>query len=106
MYLIDTQILIWTLANPEKLSLGTKNILENKNIFVSQISLFEVAIKQKLGKLPGLDLSIEQLATLIEQDGFNLLVLQTKHIEAYSRIPLLPDLTTAIPSIGCYWQPH
>jgi PIN domain nuclease of toxin-antitoxin system len=73
------------------LSAGIKRILENEFIFVSQISLFEIAIKQKIGKLPELDLSINELVNLIERDDFNLLTLQTKHIEAYSQIPLLAN---------------
>lgn len=55
-YLIDTQILIWSLSNPSKLSDSTKKYLENSEIFVSQISLFEITIKQKIGKLIEIDL--------------------------------------------------
>ena len=64
---------------------------KKNNIFVSQISLFEIAIKQKIGKLPELDLLVSDLVGLIERDDFNLLTLQNKHIEAYSQIPLLPN---------------
>lgn len=92
-YLIDTQILIWYQLDSTKLNLRIRGLLNNRNniVIVSQISLFEIAIKQKLGKLPELDLSIEIWANLIKQDAFNLLTLQTGHIEAYSQIPLLPD---------------
>lgn len=89
MYLIDTQIFIWTLVRPEMLSAGTKRILENEFIFVSQISLFEITIKQTIGKLPELALSINELADCIGNDDFNLLDLKTKHLEAYAQIPLL-----------------
>ena len=88
MYLIDTQIFIWTLVRPETLSAGTKRILENEFIFVSQISLFEITIKQKIGKLPELALSTNELANRVGNDGFNLLDLKTKHLEAYTKIPL------------------
>ena len=64
---------------------------KKNNIFVSQIRLFEIAIKQKIGKLPELDLLVSDLVGLIERDDFNLLTLQNKHIEAYSQIPLLPN---------------
>jgi len=92
-YLIDTQILIWYQLNSNKLDINVYALLKNRksSIFISQISLFEIAIKQKLSRLPELDLSIAILANLIEQDDFNLLVLQTRHIEAYSQIPLQPD---------------
>lgn len=90
-YLIDTQILMWTLINPKKLTEQTKQILQNNEIFVSYICLFEIAIKQKIGKLPELDMSIATLCDLVKQDGFTLLELKTKHIFAYADIPLLPE---------------
>jgi PIN domain nuclease of toxin-antitoxin system len=90
-YLIDTQILIWTLVNPEKLSFSITEILQNNEIFVGKISLFEIAIKQKIGKPPELDLSVTALSDRIQQDGFNVLPLRIRHIEAYSTIPLLPN---------------
>jgi PIN domain nuclease of toxin-antitoxin system len=79
------------LVSPEKLSSAIKVILGNNSIFVSHINLFEIAIKQKIGKLPELDLSIDDFANRLALDGFNLLALQTHHIQAYSQIPLLPD---------------
>jgi PIN domain nuclease of toxin-antitoxin system len=90
-YLVDTQILLWTLINPNKLSTQTKHILQNNEIVVSQVSLFEIAIKQKIGKLPELMLPIKSLCTLIEQDNFIILSLTTNHLEAYNAIPLLTN---------------
>lgn len=91
MYLIDTQILIWTLISPDKLALPVKNILESGSIFVSQISFFEIAIKQKLGKIPDFNFSTEQLTSLLDRDGFNFLNLKNTHVHAYSDIPLLAN---------------
>ena len=89
VYLVDTQILIWSLVLPHKLINPVKNILENESIVVSQISFFEIAIKQKLGKMPDFEFSTEVLIDLLEQDGFNFLSLDNKHIKAYAEIPLL-----------------
>ena len=47
-YLIDTQILLWALINPNKLGKQTVQILEGNTIFVSYISLFEIIIKQQI----------------------------------------------------------
>lgn len=90
-YLVDTQIFIWTLISPEKLTAQTQQILLNNEIVVSQVSLFEIAIKQKINKLPELPLSIKSLAERIEQDNFNLLSITTNHLETYNSIPLLED---------------
>ncbi len=89
--LIDTQIIIWALINPEKFSTKAINLLESNDILVSHISLFEIAIKQIIGKLPELDIPIVDLITQIEQDGFNILPLQNRHIEDYDAIPIFPE---------------
>lgn len=74
-YLIDTQILIWYQLDSNRLKSRVRGLLGKRGniIVISQISLIEIAIKQKLGKLPELDLSIEMMENLIRQDGFNLL---------------------------------
>lgn len=91
IYLVDTQILIWILVSPDKLAKNIISILENESIFASQISYFEIAIKQKLGKLPDFGFSTEELVGFLKRDGFNLLQLQNQHIQAYSDIPLLTN---------------
>jgi PIN domain nuclease of toxin-antitoxin system len=88
-YLADTQILIWALISPEKLAPKNQNILQNNEVFISQISLFEIAIKQKIGKLPELPLSIDALTVQMQQDNFNLLPFSNAHLVAYDAIPLL-----------------
>jgi len=92
-YLIDTQILIWFQLNSNNLSEVVRSILlDLKNeIFVSQVTLFELAIKQKIGKLPELDISIEQLVSLIEQDNFEILFIKNEHISGYNKLELIPD---------------
>lgn len=91
IYLVDTQIVIWVLVSPDKLTANVRNILENENIFTSQISFFEIAIKQKLGKLPDFGFSTKELTGILERDGFNLLNIENQHIQAYSEIPLLAN---------------
>lgn len=93
IYLIDTQILIWYQLNSEKLNPGIFALLKgaDNTIYVSTISVFEIAIKQKIGKLPALDMSIASLSDLIIKDGFTLLELKTAHLAAYSNIPLMPE---------------
>jgi PIN domain nuclease of toxin-antitoxin system len=46
-YLVDTQIFIWTLISPENLTAQTIRLVVDNEIFVSQVSLIEIAIKQK-----------------------------------------------------------
>ncbi|MBK1717167.1 type II toxin-antitoxin system VapC family toxin [Thiocystis violacea] len=90
-YLIDTQILIWALISPEKLSSSTRDILQGNDIFVSQMTFLEIAIKQKIGKLTEFDLSVEALFNRVEQDGFHVLSLAIPHIAAYDNITLFQN---------------
>ena len=92
-YLIDTQILIWFQLSSDKLSKKSIDLLldVSNEILVSQVTLFELAIKQKIGKLPELDVPIEQVIALIRKDNFKVLNIHDKHISAYSQIPLLSD---------------
>lgn len=90
-FIIDNQILIWSIIAPHKLSSKVKDILENNAIAVSQISLYEIAIKQKIGKLPELKLSISDLIKCLLKDDFEVLVLKNAHIEAYEEIQLVDD---------------
>ena len=58
-------------------------------IYVSMICLYEIAIKQKTGKLSESPASIEDIISVVNQDGFNILSITEKHISSYSQIPLL-----------------
>ena len=91
--LIDTQILIWWQLNDPRLHANICDLLTclENTVCVSQISLVEIAIKQKIVKLPELDVTMDTLVRLIEQDGFMMLPLQIHHIDAYSEIPLFPE---------------
>ncbi len=48
-YLLDTHYLIWIMKNPDIIKRTALKIIENKDniIFVSQVSIWEIAIKQK-----------------------------------------------------------
>lgn len=87
-YLADTQIVIWSIISPKKITLSTQRILQENPIWVSEISLFEIAIKQKIGRLPELTLLVSDLINQLLNDGFQLLPIDLKHILAYEQIPL------------------
>ena len=93
VYLVDTQIVIWFLLFDDNLPPPIYDLLidTNNSILVSQVSLFEIAIKQTIGKLPELDKTISELTTIITNDGFDILPLQNEHLAEYSTVPLLPN---------------
>ena len=90
-YLIDTQIIIWSIISPKKLSMRVREILQNHSIGVSQVSLFEIAIKQKIGKLSEINLSTEELIIRLLTDNFKILSIKDAHIVSYNDIPLMPN---------------
>jgi PIN domain nuclease of toxin-antitoxin system len=52
-YLLDTQIVIWASAEPEKLSEVVARLIANpgESMLVSSVSIAEMAIKRSIGKL-------------------------------------------------------
>jgi PIN domain nuclease of toxin-antitoxin system len=52
--LLDTQVWLWLLAQPERLGPITLSLLEDdrNDLFLSAASAWEIAIKYRLGKLP------------------------------------------------------
>ena len=52
-YLLDTNALLWFLADDKKLSRRSRQLIESSSneSFVSIVSLWEIAIKTGLGKL-------------------------------------------------------
>lgn len=89
----DTQILIWLLLLHESLKKPIRELITDTDneVLIPQICLYEIAIKQKIDKLPELrwptDIIIDQLI----QDGFELLPITTAHIAAYETVPLFAD---------------
>jgi PIN domain nuclease of toxin-antitoxin system len=81
-YLLDTHCLLWFQGNDTKMSANVmKKIQDPKNIILfSQVSLFEIAIKQKIGKLPDFTSTIEEVYLQALNDNFTFLPVSNQHI--------------------------
>ena len=89
MFLLDTHTLLWFLFNSEQLSGKAKDaICEADQVFVSIVSLWEIAIKQSIGKLE-LDESIEAIASVCRDKDIRIIGVRPDQIEA---IKTLPDI--------------
>lgn len=90
--LLDTHILLWILSNQkDKFTNAQKTALESTDTekYVSHISLMEIAIKQKLGKLGVFDtIKMDAIIDKILINGLFILPFQDKHIGAYQSVPL------------------
>ncbi|HWD37443.1 MAG TPA: type II toxin-antitoxin system VapC family toxin, partial [Fimbriimonas sp.] len=67
--LIDTQIILWLLADDARLSTGAKEKLKTQEneVFYSVASLWEIGIKRNLGRLPVTPLEV---AKAMDESGF------------------------------------
>jgi PIN domain nuclease of toxin-antitoxin system len=56
-YLLDTHVLVWAVRSPKKLSKAAQKVLEDTRatLYVSSISIWEVGMKHRIGKLPEAD---------------------------------------------------
>ncbi len=56
-YLLDTQVLLWALTNPNRLGGAAREVIGNRSsrLLVSAASAWEIATKHRLGKLPQAD---------------------------------------------------
>lgn len=80
--LIDTHIAIWSLINHKKLNNDFISIIENLNnkIYVSLMSIWEVAIKNAKHGYKKMPLDAKEFIELCEKAEYNILPIKTNHI--------------------------
>lgn len=87
MYLLDTHALIWALSSDEKLSENAREIVVGtREVYVSIVSLWEIAIKQSIGKL-----DFEKIPTEVEKGcerlKIKILPILPYHLESIGKLP-------------------
>ena len=90
-YLLDTNIVIWYLERNEKLPIEFSNIIadDEKDIFISIVSFWEIAIKHSLGRL-NLPKSLNEIFDeLSDKDYFKILPLSQNHILTMTTLPYI-----------------
>ena len=87
--LLDTHAFLWWLAGDEKLSVRARDAIgeEVDSIFVSAASVWEISTKYRLGKLPGASAIVDDLAAVIEGQGFVDLPITVRHAQAAGALP-------------------
>jgi PIN domain nuclease of toxin-antitoxin system len=87
--LLDTRAFLWWLAGDERLSIHAREAIreESDPIFVSAASVWEIATKHRLGKLPAASAIIGNLAGVIESQGFVGLPIAVRHGETAGALP-------------------
>ena len=94
LYLLDTHALLWFLSGDERISAKARTVIsDSKNrCFISMASLWEMAIKIKIGKLD-LAFGLETLASYLNRNNIEILpiafehILETMRLEDHHRDP-------------------
>ncbi len=84
--LLDTHLLLWALAQPDKLSAATRKQIAGAEVYISAASLWEISIKVGLGKLAA---DPDQILEAIEPAGFLLLPVTAEHAVKVAKLPAL-----------------
>jgi len=84
--LLDTQIALWWLTHAKQVPAKAREWVEQAEdgVFVSQATLWELAIKVNLGKLR---LDLQKFARQIERDGFRWLRIDNRHLLTVAGLP-------------------
>jgi PIN domain nuclease of toxin-antitoxin system len=91
--LLDTEVLIWIQTNSPRISTNAREYLLDPTVvkWISEVSLFEIAIKQKIGKLNEFNTTLPDYIQQVQEDRFRLLPISNRHIIAYDQLPLLEE---------------
>jgi PIN domain nuclease of toxin-antitoxin system len=83
--LLDTHVFLWAVTDSRQLKAATRDYLASAEaVYVSAASIWEIAIKARLGKLDG---DAQELAGAIEASGFHELPVTSLHCAAVARLP-------------------
>ena len=85
--LLDTQLMLWWLADSPKLSRQARALIADpaNTVFVSAATMWEIRIKEKLGKL---DVPTNLIATVVSEE-FEWIPVSVEHADATMDLPLL-----------------
>ena len=85
-YLLDTSTLIWTLAEPDRLSLAARKALRTGPRVLSVVCYWEVVIKSQKGLLEISD-PVQWWNRAVDQLGVSVLSIRSAHITALAGLP-------------------
>jgi len=84
--LLDTHVFIWSVTANRQLKAATRAYLVSAEaVYVSAASIWEIAIKARLGKIEG---EAEAFARAIKESGFQELPVSSRHAAAVAMLPL------------------
>ena len=87
--LLDTHTFLWWLAGDEALSAAARTAIagEGTTIFVSAASVWEIATKHRIGKLPNVAAIVADLDQAVVDQGFLGLAISLRHGQVAGALP-------------------
>lgn len=90
IYLVDTHVLIWIAVDSPRLSVAARNLLTDPDnqVFFSAISIFEIAVKERLSK-QGFEVEASAIRRMMIENDFVELVVTGMHAAHVATLPLI-----------------
>ena len=86
MFLLDTHILLWYLSNSNQITDAIYEIINNqKTIYVSIVSFWEIALKKNIGKLQ-LNYSIQDIENLCIEKNISILPIKSIYLDELANL--------------------
>ena len=85
--LLDTHVLLWWLDNNPVMSKSAYDAIADSNnlVFVSAVSIWEIRIKEALGKL----VIPQNFQTILKKQSFEMLSITDEHAHAVGKLPAI-----------------
>lgn len=90
-YLLDTHVIIWMLCDTKKLSNKVISILQdgNNKIYISAVSLWEISIKFKIGKIEIQGMTLDGFLKVILKQDAEIIPLDAEIAATYYKLDVL-----------------
>jgi PIN domain nuclease of toxin-antitoxin system len=92
-FLLDSQILLWAIFGTRRLTPRVRQVLEDdaSELFVSVVSIWELAVKVGIGKLNLPGSSVRYVLEQLDHIGAAILPVEPAHILRLETLPQLPN---------------
>ena len=111
--LLDTSSFLWFIAGSDRLSINAQNIIvdQNNDLFLSTVSLWEIAIKVSIGKLELLQSFDKLIPDQLHKNDIHTLSMELNHLseliqlpfhhrDPFDRLIIAQSMTEAMPVIS------
>lgn len=85
--LLDTHAYFWWVRNDPKLSVRARDLIAEGDIILSSVTALELAIKARLGKLPGAAEVLADMPAAIAEEGLAPLPVTIEHAHLAGSMP-------------------